>query len=320
MSLKSVRIVGACFVLFFMIYIGFRPLSGRYFVDMITYAHLFETVENGGDIASIEPAFFAYMKFLSSFTSLDGFFFITCFIYTFCVFLACRRFFDKSWAVPFFFIVLSAFFFSYATNGMRNGLATSIFLLGLSQKRWGKWGLILLSITIHSSLALPATATLFFKFYKRVPSYLFGWLFCLLVSAAIPSIGPWLSSLGVFNDKFNDYALASSYSEASGKIGFRVDFLAFSILPILLAYYFIFKRRFYDPLYNEIVCIYLTANAFWLLVIRVPFSNRFAYLSWFLYGLVISYPLVKRVFIKRQNQVVALLLITLFLFHFTFLY
>ena len=48
-----------------------------------------------------------------------------------------------------------------------------------------------------------------------------------------------------------------------------------------------FKRALFgvDPF--QCLC-----NAFWIMVIRSAFSNRFAYLSWFIYPIVIAYPLV----------------------------
>jgi hypothetical protein len=59
------------------------------------------------------------------------------------------------------------------------------------------------------------------------------------------------------------------------------------------------------------------ANAFWILVIRANFSNRFAYLSWFMMALVIIYPFLKSQLMPNQNKVLARVI--LFYFAFTFL-
>ena len=45
-------------------------------------------------------------------------------------------------------------------------------------------------------------------------------------------------------------------------------------------------------LFIVICMVYCLCNAFWIMVIRSAFSNRFAYLSWFLYPVVVAYPLV----------------------------
>ncbi|MBN1184997.1 MAG: hypothetical protein JXB49_22115, partial [Bacteroidales bacterium] len=60
---------------------------------------------------------------------------------------------------------------------------------------------------------------------------------------------------------------------------------------------------FTDKLYVQIFNIYVAANAFWILVIRAAFSNRFAYLSWFLMGIVVFYPFFKRRFFRYQQLV-----------------
>jgi surface polysaccharide O-acyltransferase-like enzyme len=58
------------------------------------------------------------------------------------------------------------------------------------------------------------------------------------------------------------------------------------------------------------------ANAFWILVIRANFSNRFAYLSWFMMALVIIYPLLKKEMIKNQYKVLAKVMLIYFAFTF----
>ncbi|HMQ45454.1 MAG TPA: EpsG family protein, partial [Mariniflexile sp.] len=45
---------------------------------------------------------------------------------------------------------------------------------------------------------------------------------------------------------------------------------------------------------------YLICNGFWILVIKANYSNRFAYLSWFMMALVIVYPFLKQTFFKYQ--------------------
>ena len=47
-----------------------------------------------------------------------------------------------------------------------------------------------------------------------------------------------------------------------------------------------------DPFYASLVNAYLLTNALWVLVIHASFSNRFAYLSWFMMPWVLLYPFV----------------------------
>lgn len=53
------------------------------------------------------------------------------------------------------------------------------------------------------------------------------------------------------------------------------------------------------------------------MVIRAASSNRFAYLSWFLYGIVLAYPLLNFKIFNQQGLVIAALLLSQIIFTFT---
>jgi FtsH-binding integral membrane protein len=59
-----------------------------------------------------------------------------------------------------------------------------------------------------------------------------------------------------------------------------------------MGWYICVKRKIQDNWYNVICMTYCLCNAFWIMVIRSAYSNRFAYLSWFIYPIVIAYPLI----------------------------
>ena len=64
----------------------------------------------------------------------------------------------------------------------------------------------------------------------------------------------------------------------------------------------------------------MIANAFWILIIRANFSNRFAYLSWFLMAPVIAYPMLRYKLFPNQYRIVGLVLAFYYLFtYFMFL-
>ena len=64
-------------------------------------------------------------------------------------------------------------------------------------------------------------------------------------------------------------------------------------MPIVLGYYVVIKRGIQDRTYTILLNTYTLANAFWVMVIRANYSNRFAYLSWFMYPIVLAYPLLR---------------------------
>ena len=65
------------------------------------------------------------------------------------------------------------------------------------------------------------------------------------------------------------------------------------MMPILLGYYVVIKRGISDKVYLILLNTYTISNAFWVMIIRANFSNRFAYLSWFMLPIVLAYPLFK---------------------------
>ena len=57
--------------------------------------------------------------------------------------------------------------------------------------------------------------------------------------------------------------------------------------------------------------LYILVNAFWLLVIRIPYTDRFAYLSWFLIPFILIYPLSLDKVFKNQNSILACIVLYL---------
>ena len=90
-------------------------------------------------------------------------------------------------------------------------------------------------------------------------------------------------------------------------VGFRWDFLLYSGFGTAMVWYVTRYRRFTDRAYIIIANTYLLCNAFWIMVIRSSFSNRFAYLSWFIYPLVMAYPLLRMNLWKDQDRKTALI-------------
>ena len=71
--------------------------------------------------------------------------------------------------------------------------------------------------------------------------------------------------------------------------------------------------------YIMFLSIYIICNSFWILVIKASFSNRFAYLSWFLFPIVLVYPLVMFKIRNKNNHYLGLIMLlhlgfTLFMF------
>jgi len=304
---------------FLIIIIGLRPLSWV-FGDMGTYAHYFHDMQIDGQITSSgDWGFYILMLVLSKLVSVQLFFLILVVLYIYTLYKACKRLFPNYYYYAFLFLVSSFSFFTYGTNGLRNGLATSFFILGLSyaNSRVLRWFWFLLAWSFHSSLVLPIGAYILASIYQNTKVYLSFWLLSIFMSLAMGSFWENLfMRFGLnFSNRVGDYFTEKDlYQDSFSSTGFRWDFLLYSALPIYVAYYFIFKRDFRDKFYTKLVNMYLITNVVWILVIRASFTNRFAYLSWFMMGLVIVYPFLKKVYWKDQYMRMGLVLVLYYSF------
>ena len=179
---------------------------------------------------------------------------------------------------------------------------------------------------IHRSTAVPILCLITsFFFIRNTKIALVFWFFSIFISLIAGNfVGNIFNELGFFEEK-SEYFIEASESETSttfSSTGFRFDFLFYSIFPIIMVWYLTVKRNFHDLTYNLIANTYILANAFWIMVIRATFSNRFAYLSWFLYPLVIVYPLLRMKIWDNQDKWLAIILLAYAAFKFlmTFVY
>lgn len=284
------------------IWIGMRPISGKYFGDTSNYAHnyyLYASEVLGRPDESGEWVWKKFMQYCSQVMDVSGFFTLVDFGYFGFSLWACRRLTPNNVLVSILFIMGAFSFFTYGTNGIRNGLACSIVLFTLSFAKKNFKNLIVfgtlafVAYNIHHSTALPLLMSLISLFVIRSFKWACAfWMLSILVSlVAGGTVTSFFASLG-FDDRVS-YLQAEMDSETFRHTGFRFDFLIYSMMPIILGYYIIYRKGVRNKTYELLLNTYTLSNAFWVMVIRASYSNRFAYLSWFLFPLVLAYPLLK---------------------------
>lgn len=282
-------------------YISQRPLdysSG----DTGNYVFVFEQVQKGALIIQneIEPIWNLLLDICLLFTDARGYITLISFMYIFFTAIASIIIFPKNSFIGFLFNLGALSFLTYGTNGIRNGLACSLLLLGIAiLTKHGVWKKIIgvviafIAMGIHKSTMLPigmAVISMFFIKDFRI-CYKF-WIAAIVISLiAGNSIGDFFASLG-FDDRLS-YLQEAEDTSRFNRIGFRWDFLIYSAMPIWLGYYVIFKRGIRNRNFEFLLNTYTLSNAFWVMVIRAAYSNRFAYLSWFLFPIVLAYPALK---------------------------
>ena len=298
-----IKVAGSGLFIFVLCYMGLRPIHGV-FVDMTTYARGFQRVqENGFSLESYKDPLYGIFLYLCTLTvTVKSFFFICALIYVVPLYVVCKKWFKQYWYYAFLLLVGSFSFWSYGVNGIRNGIATSLFLLAISRdkKSWQMiW--IIIALGFHKSLLLPALGFVITWFYNKPKGFFWFWLLTIPLSLALP--GFWESFFaGLVGDDRASYLTKEAEAGVFASTGFRWDFLLYSATGVVAGWYYLFKKKLKDSFYIQLFNTFLFANAFWILVIRANFSNRFAYLSWFMLAIVIIYPWLKHYFINKQHQ------------------
>ncbi len=238
-----------------------------------------------------------YVELIRKFTSNEIiFFFITACVYMggYCIFI--KKYIPANYFFCFLIACCASFgFYSYATNTIRSGFALSFLLIAftLKDRRWLFLLFVFIAATFHKSMLIPA-ALFFSAFYiKRLRFYLAIWILALLISyVEIPGVSQFIQE--TFDEMDNRIiTYISGAADSDYRVGFRWDFVIYSALHILYGLFYITDKGFNDPFYRQIFNTYVGVNAVWLLLIRVPYTDRFAYLGWFLIPFILLYPVIK---------------------------
>lgn len=306
-------------ILFIIVFLGYRSDKG--FVDSLSYSILYNSYENYVPINwEGEWLFVNFSYFCKEIgLSVSGYFLAIMIVYTSCMFLCSVILLQRNVWYATLIWLSSLSFYGYATNGLRNGMACSIVILAITiitkKELWKRIVAIILMVIafgIHRSTLLPSLCCIAALFQsKTTKNAIFFWLASIPVSFLLGNIfGDMFADFG-FNDRsaYLENTEIIETSEMSLNTGFRWDFLLYSSMPVLMVWYLTIKRNFNDITYNIISNTYILANAFWIIVIRAEYSNRFAYLSWFIYPLVIAYPLIRFNIWENQNRKAGIILL-----------
>lgn len=298
-------------------WLGNRPISGLYFGDTSNYALSYALINP--DNVQMDWSQEWVWQWLTNgcrLANLDihAFFTIVEAGYVLSVYWAVKRILPTKPLLGWLFVCSSLMFYSFGINGIRNGLACHLVLLGLSYVLDNRFVisslLFLIAFGIHRSTMLPITAIVGSILVMLDVKYAFYiWLASIPISlVAGGAVTNFFSSLG-FDDRMSNYVNATDDMSMFSSTGFRWDFLLYSAMPVWMAWYVCIKRQINDSWYNVICTTYLLCNAFWVMVIRASYSNRFAYLSWFIYPLVIAYPLANLSVWEEQDRKTGLILL-----------
>lgn len=304
------------------IYIGTRPLWA--YADTVMYVHSFNSFQRGFFDAVTNNTSEWFWQTIAELcvdtTDASGYLFVIATLYIGAMGLASWLIMRRHYGLAIAFLFTSFSFFAYGTNGLRQGVATSFALLGLAfitlrgnrnliQSLVGL-SIIYLGSSIHSSILLSLLAACICLFRRNVKLYTYIWIICAILSIFLPSsilslVGGLIDDGRISHYQNIDVAQSGMFNHA----GWRWDFILYSVFPILFGWYISVKRKFNDYKYDFLLCMYVLTNAAWVLINSIAFSNRFAYISWSMYPLVIAYPLATYPIFKHQGLVIGLILV-----------
>ena len=281
------------------LFVGYRPIDAV-FADMVGYAEFYESIPYLD--ANDDKGFFYIAQFCNNlgFSARSWFCFLDL-LYMGGAAFAVYKIFEHNCIIAFAVVFASFSFFSYGVNGVRNGIACSTFLLALAALKYRKFVLVgflcFLAFHFHKSLLLTIVCLALVYFYNNTLSYFKIWILCIILSLVA---GSYFESYFVAQDIIDtgkssaDY-FSNSTADMSGFSvqGFRYDFLLYSSVPIFIGCYFVIKQKYEDSFYKILLNLYIICNSVWVLINANWLSNRIAYLSWFMYGFVMMYPVLE---------------------------
>lgn len=289
---KEPIIKSVFFTIFIIIYISLRPNSAV-FADGPGY--WYGILDHRWEYYSMEEISYQFAtKFLMTMLSSNGisprigFFLFAIISYGFAL-LAMRKMFPKDTLLAMIMYCGAFCTFGGAVNGIKNGMALSLFLCALAWKDNWKYYVpfLLLSFGFHHSMQLSIAAFIVCKFYKKTKSYYFAWFIGLLLAAAHVTYFQTLFA-GYTDESGQDYLITDADSWVTG---FRPDFILYSSAPLFIGWWVMKKRQIQmqqEYIFN--LNVYLVMNTIWMLCMYSAYTNRIAALSWAIFPILLLYP------------------------------
>lgn len=298
---------GALFLCIALVFIiGFRPYDKEVFTDMGNYWLTWDYY-NGQpfsfDLRAENKIYDNLFRLMASLrVPIELIFWGTAVVYFVCLLWACYKIFPRN--TMFAFVVYLAAFstLSYGTNGIKAGAAASIFLIAIAYREifLATVFFSILSYGFHHSMEVPIILFYAVKFVKDPKWCVWFWLFSAVMGLLHVSF--FQSLFATFGDEKGAQYMLVEDEGYFVSTGFRFDFFLYSAIPVYIGWKLLKKYRVQDEDFLSLYNLYLMCNSFFLLCMYADFVNRIAYLSWFLYPIVLIYPYLKLPMYNGQTK------------------
>lgn len=285
--------------------LGFAPPLEVVGTDRPSYAYMFSHADAYIKSGFKDFGFAYYLKFCDLLTgSVTGGFVISALIYVF----GTIYFYKKSSPDIYLYMVLLSFlslgFTNHHYNVIRSGLCIALLLIAFSKDQKKSLSIIFafIAITLHSSGLLIVGGYLLTIWLKNTKILYYFWAMMLiaLLAGVFDSFEQYYSFFSSLEDNRLDMYLSGN--DRDYQVGLRLDFIAYSLFPIIVGGYYIFKIKYKDEYYIHIYNLYLFCNGCWLIISKMPSNDRMAYLSWVFIPFLLLYPIVSDSSNRIQNK------------------
>lgn len=304
-AIPRTPVIVSIIVTIIMVYFfGMAPATEDIGLDRLNYEDMFLNADSYIQDGMRDTLFFIYAGACFGLCgNTTGCFIISAFLYVF----AYLYFYKKACPTKHFYLLLigslALGYTAYHYNVLRAGLAIACMLVAMSkgQNKYVTIGFTVLAMGIHLTSGVIALGYIVASKYSKTKYYYVFWvlmLLCLLIGVfnSLSNIVTPLSTIG--GGRFEGYLTReSSYYKA----GLRLDFIVYSLIPIVAGWYYIFRRNFQDKYYIKLYHTYVFCNACWLMFNKIPYTDRIAYLSWFLIPILLLYPLLSNKVIPHKK-------------------
>lgn len=274
--------------------LGLAPATEIVGTDRPAYAYMFTHADQLYNWGFRDVGFTYYLKLCDSLIgTAKGGFLISATIYV----IAHIYFYSKSFNHYILYVLLLSFlslgFSNHHYNVLRAGLSISLLLIAFSKNQKRTWRVIfsLLAISFHISSLLVVVGYIVTEFLKNTKLLycIWGIMFIALLAGLFDSFQEYLGLFSYIDDNRIDVYLSGN--DYDYKVGLRLDFITYSVFPIIVGAYYVYKRKYIDKYYIHIYNLYLLINACWLIFSKMPHNDRMAYLSWCFIPFILLYPI-----------------------------
>lgn len=277
--------------------LGLAPATETVGTDRPNYAYMFTHADEYLNSGFRDVGFTYYLKICDIITgSVTGGFIISAIIYVCASVYFYKKACPGKYAYMLLLFFLSLGFTNHYYNVLRSGLCISFLLIAFSkdQKKIVSVLFSVIAVSFHSSGLLIIIGYLISSKFRNTLYLYFFWSIMLvaLLAGLFDSFALYANSISIDEERVNRYL---SGNDRGYNTGLRLDFIIYSLFPIIVGGYYILKKSFKDKYYIHVYNTYLICNACWLFFSKMPSNDRIAYLSWVFIPYLLLYPILNSV-------------------------